>query len=641
MAGENLFTRIPPSSTGDRIHLRQSIILPYGSKGATDFILSDFYNLATSGIRIHVHQVYATDSQNGFIWCHFVPTAIFNGLVPTTGENINDLDGTTIATVSAGYYAINTNASVTTGYNNPQQGQFVDQFGSAHIRAQEGNLGLDAFGKLRTSGATLLGEYVFSTGILSQLFSNTLVGDGAVTWDQDRRSAVMNVGTGINAQATHTSNTYHHYLPGSSHQFIGTFALGDSGKEGLIRNWGLFDADNGFMFRNINGQFAVCVRSSASGTKVDTVILQEDFNKDTVDGNGLSRMNLDLTYDNIYWIDVQWLGGGRVRFGTYNNGERVIMHEFYGGNNSIYPISQTASLPVCMSMKNLTGTASPSEMRSWCQAVYTETTFDIKELGSPNLANLGTVITGSTPVGDYSYIGTLTPAEFVPGYPNQYNRALYFPTAINLQAWDNVTGDDVIMEFEVYQNPVLSGVQLQNTEYISSVQQDQAATFFGGAFNASKRYFKGSALIDITPTFSNITYGAFKNNSEQGGIITQGIANITNAATASATIDTTLYGQSILREGQVYTISGVTGMTEINDLDVYIKHTGTGSAELYLDSAYTQPVDTTASGSYSSGGQFRGLAGSQNYFTLVAQKKFATSNDITIQASVSWREIDQ
>jgi len=77
------------------------------------------------------------------------------------------------------------------------------------------------------------------------------------------------------------------------------------------------------MFRNINGDFAVCVRSSASGTKTETVILQEDFNKDTVDGTGLSRMNLDLTYDNIYWIDIQWLGGGRVRFGTYNNGERV------------------------------------------------------------------------------------------------------------------------------------------------------------------------------------------------------------------------------------------------------------------------------------------------------------------------------
>ena len=415
MAGENLFTRIPPSSTGDRIHLRQSIVLPYGSKGATDFIQNNFYTLGTSGITIHAHRIYTTDSTNGFVWCHFDDNSLFNGLVPTTGENILDQDSNIIATVSAGYYAINTNANATVGYNNPENGVFVDQFGSQHIRAQEGNLGLDAFGKLRTSGATLLGEYVFAQGILPTLFSNTLAGDGAVTWDQDRRSAVISVGTTSGDKTTHTSNTYHHYLPGSSHQFIGTFALGDTGKAGLVRNWGLFDADNGFMFRNYNGKFAVVVRSSATGTKTETVIDQEDFNKDRVDGTGLSGMNLNLTYDNIYWIDVQWLGGGRVRFGTYNNGERVVIHEFYGGNNSIYPISQTASLPVCMAMVNTAGTASPSEMRSWCQAVYTETDFDIKELGAPNLANLGTTVTGSLPVGDYHYIGLLTPSEFLQG----------------------------------------------------------------------------------------------------------------------------------------------------------------------------------------------------------------------------------
>ena len=640
MAGENLFTRIPPSSTGDRIHLRQSIILPYANRTVA-FVEEDFYTLASSGITIHLHDVYATDSTTGFLWVHFVEGDIFDGKVPTTGEDIQDADGVTVATVAAGYYPINTNANVLTGYNNPNQGQFVDQFGSAHIRVGEGNLGLDAFGKLRTSGATILGEYVFANGILSNLFSNTLAGGGAVTWDQDRRSTIISVGQDSGDKATHTSNTYHHYIPGSSHQFIGTFALGDSGKAGLVRNWGLFDAENGFMFRNVDGNFGVVVRSKATGTVVDTFIAQEDFNKDQVDGTGLSGMNIDLTKDNIYWIDVQWLGGGRVRFGTYDKGQRVVMHEFYGGNSSIYPISQTASLPVCMATTNTSGTASPSEMRSWCQAVWSETTLDITELGAPNLANLGTTITGSLPVGDYAYIGTLTPAEFIPGYPTQYNRSLYFPTEINIQAWDTVTGADVIMEFEIYVNPVLTGVSLQSTEYISSVQQDQSATFYGGQFNASKRYFKGQTTIDITKTFTNITYGAFKNNSEQGGTINQGISSITNATTASVVMDTTLYGQTILREGQVYTVSGVTGMTEINGLQVYPKHTSISSSLLFLDSNLTQGVDTTASGSYSSAGTMTGLAGSQNYFTLVAQKKFPVSNDITIQASVSWREIDQ
>jgi hypothetical protein len=641
MSGENLYTRIPPSSTGDRIHLRQSVILPYSNKGGTDFILQDFYTLDTSGIRIQVHVVYPTNSISGFLWVHFSPTDLFNGLDPTTGENILDLDGNIIAEVAAGYYPINTNANTTVGYNNPQQGQFVDQFGSAYIRTEEGNIGLDAFGKLRTSGATLLGEYVFGNNTLPSLFSNTISGSGAVSWDNDRRTAVISVGQDINDQITHTSNTYHHYLPGSSHQFIGTFALGDTGKSGLVRNWGLFDSDNGFMFSERNGEFGVVVRSSASGTKVDTFISQSDFNGDVLDGTGLSQMSFDRTYDNIYWIDVQWLGGGRVRFGTYNNGERIVMHEYYGGNVSIYPLSQTASLPVCMSMKNISGTASTSEMRSWCQAVYTETTFDIEELGQPKVASLGATISGSQPTGSYNYIGTLTPAEFIQNQPTQYNRAIYFPTAIDIEAWDSVTGDPVLLEFEVYFNPVLSGVSFEPTEYITTVERDLSATYIDGVYNSLKKYFRGSTTIDLTDTYTNITYGAFKNNSERGGIIRPLFTNITNEATASAVFDISQEGQLNHREDQFYTISGVGGMTEINGLTVYPKNTSISSSLLFLDENLTQAVDTTTSGSYTSGGRMEGLKGSQIYFTLVAQKQIPNSNDIEIRCVVNWREIDQ
>ena len=639
MAGENLFTRIPPESTGDRIQLRQSIILPYGNKGGTDFILQDFYNLETSGIRIHLHKIYTTDSSNGFLWIHFSDNAVFNGLVPTTGENIKDLNGNTIATVAAGYYSINTNANTTVGYNNPENGQFVDNFGSAYIRTEEGNIGLDAFGKLRTSGATLLGEYVFANGLLPTLFSNTISGSGEINWNQNGRYAEISVGTDNQAQITHTSNTYHHYLPGSSHQFIGTYALGDSGKAGLVRNWGLFDSDNGFMFTTRGEEFGVVVRSSVTGTKVETFISQSDFNGDKIDGTGLSQMNIDLTYDNIYWVDVQWLGGGRVRFGTYYDGDRIVMHEYYGGNVDINAISQTTSLPTCFAMKNTSGTASPSTMKSWCQAVYTETTFNIAELGDPHNTGLSSIITGSLATGSYHYVGTLTPKEFITG--SQYNRSLYFPTSIDVQAWDKTTGDPVLLEVEVYVNPVLSGLSLENTEYGGTVEKDQSATFFGGSFNASKAYIRGEKLIDLTDTYSNITYGAFKNNAEEGGTIYQGVTNITNASTASITFDVSSRGQANVRENNLYTISGVGGMTEINGKQAYVKLTGTASAELYNDTAFTSGVDTTSSGSYTSGGQLAGLFGSQNLFTVVAQKEFSISNDIQFKCVVNWREIDQ
>jgi len=638
MAGENLFTRIPPASTGDRIHLRQSIILPYGSKGATDFILEDFYTLVTSGIRIHVHQVYETDSSNGFIWCHFSPTAIFNGEVPTTGENIADLDGNVIATVSAGYYEINTNANTTVSYNNPQQGQFVDQFGSAYVRTEEGNLGLDAFGKLRTSGATILGEYVFTNGYLPQQFSNTLVGGGTISWEEDRRQAIVAVGTTINDQATHTSNTYHHYVPGSSHQFIGTYALSDTGKAGLERNWGLFDADNGFMFSERNGEFGVVVRSSASGTKVETFVSQSDFNGDVVDGTGLSQMTFNRTYDNIYWIDIQWLGGGRVRFGTYNNGERVVLHEYYGGNVSIFPLSQTASLPVRMSIKNTSGTSGPSEIRSWCQAVYTETTLDVQEFGLPSITGVSTTITGSFPVGEYFHIATLTPKLYTTG--TKFNRNLYFPTSVDIRAWDATTGQDVLLDTEIYYNPVVTGRVLQPTEHYSTVDRDQTGTFLGGNLQSGKKYLRGGGTYNLTENYVNIN-AAFKNNSEDGGIVTSTFTNITNAATASATFETGSFGQIFHREDRALTISDVGGMTEINGLSVYPLNTSISSSLLFLDENHTVPVNTIGSGSYTSGGILSGFRGGNNFFTLVAEKQIVTSNDIVVKAVVNWREIDQ
>lgn len=639
MAGENLFTRIPPASTGDRIQLRQSIILPYGNKGVTDFILQDFYILETSGIRCHLHSKYQTDSSNGNLWLNFSSNDIFNGLIPTTGENINDVNGNTIATVTAGYYPINTNANTTVGYNNPEHGQFVDQFGAAFIRTEEGNLSLDAFGKLKTSGTTLLGEYSFENGLLTPLFSNSISGSGEINWDSDGRYAEIQVGTDSQAKISHTSNTYHHYIPGSSHQFIGTYALGDTGKAGLKRSWGLFDDKNGFMFSTIGEEFGLIIRSSVTGTTVDTFISQSAFNNDKIDGTGLSQMNINLLYENFYWLDIQGPGAGRIRFGTYYKGSRIVMHEYYGGNVSINATTQQASLPTNFVMENTTGTSSPSTMKSWQQEVSTETNLNISELGSPANTAFSSTIPSNTPTGSYHYIGTIAPDEFITG--NIPNRSLYLPTNINVQAWDKTTGDPVLLEIEVYTNPVVSGIVLTKNGYKGTTVKDTSATFFGGSTNAVTSYIRGEKTIDLTDNYSNITYGAFKNNSEDGGTIYQTLTNISTATTASVTFDVSLQGQATAREGFLYTISGVNGMTEINGKQAYLKMTGTGSAELYNDSTLTSGVDTTASGSYTNSGQLQGLFGSQNYFTIVAQKQFSVANDIEVKCVINWREIDQ
>jgi len=318
MAGERNYLRIPPDSTGKRVRLKHSAQLSYTGKTVGYVWRPDtYYTLATSGWEIHVHEIHETSLTSGVLDISYESEAEFNNLAPVLGEGIKDQrTNTSIALVNTVTDVYN-NATNIVGFDKPTNGLDIDNTGSANIRFYEGNPQLDAFGKLRVSGATLLGEYIFSNGTLPTQFSGTLRNGGTVTWDNNSRALVLTNTIANDSHTSWTSNTYHHYFPGSSQLFIGTFAMGDSGKMGLMRKWGMFDDKNGFFFIQDDGVLGVAIRSNAGGSINTIVIPQANWNVDKADGTGRSQMIIDVTKDNIYWIDVQWLGAGRVRFGTY------------------------------------------------------------------------------------------------------------------------------------------------------------------------------------------------------------------------------------------------------------------------------------------------------------------------------------
>lgn len=637
MAGERKYTRIPPSSTGQRITLEPHALLPYENRTGT-FVIDSFVTLGTSNIRAHVHSVFPQTATTGFLGVHYDVTSTFNGVTPTAGENIvyNDV---TIATVSSTISAVDlfTNNSVIVGKNNPDYGMSVDQFGAATVRFTEGAAQLDGFGKLRTAGASLLGEYVFATNFLPQAFSNTIVSGGAITWDGNQRAAILSTTADQGSVISHTSNTYHHYVPGASHFWIGTLAM-EAAKANQIRNWGLLDAKNGFMFTTRGTDLGICIRSSATGTTVDTVVLQSDWNKDTADGTGPSGMTLDITKDNIYWLDVQWLGAGRVRFGTYYDGTRVTLHEYYHGNNSSYPVTQTASLPTCVVMENTGSVGTSTQIKTWCMGVYTETDIPVYQLGQLNTATIEKTITGSLAANEYIYLGTLSPEPTL--LNGETNRSLYFPTSIDVFAYDS-TGNPALLEIQVVAEPVLSALQFAPTQFASTVDVDTSASWYGGGQIISRNFVRGELNLPTTDTYNNLTYGSFKNYSENGGSRVCGLSNITNATTASITLNTAQHLQHRHREGEPVRFSGVSGMTEINGTQAYLKLTGLTTAELYTDSNLTAGYDTTGFSTYTSGGVMTGAFGARFHFTVLAKKMIANTNDITVLFTVDWKEIIQ
>lgn len=642
MAGERNYLRVPPDSTGKRVRLKHSAQVFYtGKVSGYVWKIGEHYALS-SGWTMHVHGVFEQTLTSGVLEVHYSKTATYTNLNPSPGDTI--IDGSTsqvVATVSSAS-DVYINAQNIIGYDNPEHGLDIDNTGSANIRFAEGLPQLDAFGKLRVSGATLLGDYVFSNSFLPIQFSTNMAKGANVTWDSNNRAALLTNPTTSGALVAHTTNTYHHYIPGSSHLFMATLALGDSGKANLGRAWGLFDFQNGFHFVHReyplgSGEFklGIVIKSDVTGTATDTYVWQDDWNVDKLDGSGRSQMVIDVTNDNLYWIDVQWLGAGRARFGVYNNGQRVTCHEYNHNNRFPRSVTGTGSLPICFSQRNFGTTGSSSEMRVFCAAVWTESNIQPSLYGQPGQEIVSKTISSND---TYEYLGTMTPIEMHAN--GRTNRTLYYPTTIDVQAFDTVTGDDVRIELEIKAESVLANTSFATQTTGSTVQVDTTGTYYGGGRAIYKALIKGSAQLDLTGVYSNMTTGSVKNYSENGGHRHVMIQSISNASPAVMTVN---YPQLRHRQGNKIGFMDLQGMTELNDDGeiYYVKPISLTSAELYTDSALTVPLDTTGFGTHVAGtGEAQGFYGSQYHWTLVVKKYFGT-NPAKIIVKVGWKELIQ
>jgi hypothetical protein len=94
------------------------------------------------------------------------------------------------------------------------------------------------------------------------------------------------------------------------------------------------------------GLFLV-LRSSTSGGVVNTRIAQADWNQDTLDGNGASKISIDETRRQILDIDIEWLGVGRVRYGFNIDGKTIYAHYVNNANQgAAAPYMRSGTLPI-------------------------------------------------------------------------------------------------------------------------------------------------------------------------------------------------------------------------------------------------------------------------------------------------------
>ena len=295
MAADRKYTRIPPESTGDRIVMVHTAEIEYtGLVGNHVWNTSDGLDYRIAGapgneFHIHLHGIYQTGT-SGRLSVHFSEIAREEKYDAKVGQLIQYYDTVgdtwvTAATVAQSVEAITGTGSFDlyipaqniVGGDNPENKLDIDRFGSAQVTFSEGTPELTGFGSLKINDARLLASYDFSLDKQPQQFVNSNEGNGSyviwdglagATWPTSEADGVpgrvaLRIDGGVKpSRATHTSNLFHSYISGSGILYVfGAMLAGED--TNVVRNWGAFDATDGYFFQKNDSTLKVIHRNTA------------------------------------------------------------------------------------------------------------------------------------------------------------------------------------------------------------------------------------------------------------------------------------------------------------------------------------------------------------------------------------------
>jgi hypothetical protein len=269
----------------------------------------------------------------------------------------------------------------------------------ANLRVNDDNVGalnpvpteprdrlLDTFGRNRVSNPITLFEVQHQYNEQPLLWQTTTATGGSISHLPNESSVSMDVTTSNGSLAQRQTFEHFRYQPGKS-QFVLLTGVMGAAKTGVRQRIGYFNSDNGVFFEQDSNNLKIVRRTSTSGSVSDVVVNQSSWNIDTADGNGPSGFNVDTSLAQLFVIDLQWLGVGKIRYGFYTSSGLVYVHEDPNTNELSTPYMTTANLPITYEIENTAGTVSNSTMKQICSSVISEGGF-IRE-GIPFSANNG------------------------------------------------------------------------------------------------------------------------------------------------------------------------------------------------------------------------------------------------------------
>ena len=338
--------------------------------------------------------------------------------------------------------------SVSTTYIYPKTALLVSDVNYDQINGTPfgDNAATDAFGRLRVGipqtlfdSKMLYDKLPFVYDEQVNLGSSTFVpGDSLVVMSTSAASGF------VIRQSTARFN----YQPGKSMFTNITFVAAPQAN--VIKRIGLFQGLSASPYTPSDGFYLEITSSGPSlnivkteGTANTLTIPQSSWNVDRLDGTGSSGLTIDFTKGQIFAIDYEWLGLGRVRFGFYLQGKLYYVHYVNNFNSLTVPYITSPNQPIRYEIRQ-TGAGSGT-MKQICSTVVEE--------GAPE--EIGYSVTAATSGTITVQNNVMTPVLAVRLAPGFSNLSLFLKE-FSLFNTDNTTN----AKYTLYRDPVITGGSL-------------------------------------------------------------------------------------------------------------------------------------------------------------------------------------
>jgi hypothetical protein len=464
----------------------------------------DDFSISLSAADVNIGSVHISDSTTG-LYADVVSTGIGTGALRVISQDLESTeDDVTIGDRLGNFASVHSSLSALNVYTtNPVTDITVKVnplSGFPITFADSPNL--DAFGKLRVSMPYTLFDSKTLHNKSSLFWSQTAIGTGVVQFTGDNDASVTLSASNIGDYAIRQTSQRFNYQPGKSQLAIFTGVL--SPVSNAIKRLGLFTSLTAQPFTpNLGLYFETQTNSTSSiavvqnnGTNLVPSVsaIRENWNIDKLDGTGPSGKTLRLSAANIFLVDFEWLGVGRVRFGTVIDGQVCYCHEINNAGNVQGAYIKSPNLPVRAEIRQTgTGTAS---MKMICCSVMSEG-------GSDFTGVTRSVDTGGTSTG--IEVTTKNTRRAIIGLRLQANK---------LDSVNEILNSSVIplphqaatsspFRYEIISNPNLGGSTIiwnpvdVNSNFDYAVAPDNTITVTGGVVIASG-YSTLGQTIDLT-----------------------------------------------------------------------------------------------------------------------------------------------